>query len=336
MEYRQLGTTDLNVSVVGLGGNVFGPPRLTQEQSTKNIHRAIELGVNFVDTAFGYGEGNSEKFIGNALKGKRNQMTLATKFNLRNRKDGESVRDRIFANCEESLSRFQTDYIDLFQIHQPDPTVPEEEVLEPLAQLVQEGKVRYIGESNYGAWRHAVTNAVAEKSGWPLMVSAQSNYNVLRRHVELEVLPYCARFNIGFLPYFPLAGGFLTGKYQPGQAAPPGSRGAEGSGIIAKSRTEKNEAILEKLEEFAEERGHTVLDLAFAWLLAHTPVNSVIAGTSSEQQVEANVAAAEWKLTPEDLELVNQLAPWDGTGESVDGGSGGVGARAALRQSQPG
>jgi len=331
MEYRQLGTTDLNVSVVGLGGNVFGPPRLDQEQSTKNIHFAIELGVNFVDTAFGYGGGQSERFIGNALKGKRDQMMIATKFNLRNRTDGESVRDRILTNCQESLNKFQTDYIDLFQIHQPDPAVSEEEIMEPLAQLVQEGKVRYIGESNYGAWRHAVTNAVAEKNGWPPMVSAQSNYNILRRHVELEVLPYCERFNIGFLPYFPLAGGFLTGKYRPGHEAPPGSRGAEGSGIIAKTRTAQNEAVLEKLTEFAEERGHTVLDLAFAWLLAHEPVSSVIAGTSSVQQVEANVAAAEWELTPEDLELVNQLAPWDGTGESVDGGSGGVGARAALR-----
>jgi aryl-alcohol dehydrogenase-like predicted oxidoreductase len=332
MEYRQLGTSDLQVSAVGLGGNTFGPPRLDQEQTTKNINRALELGINFIDTAIGYGEGNSERFIGNTMKGKWDQLIIATKFNLRNRKDGQSVRDRIFAHCEESLTKLQTDHIDLLQLHQPDPSVQEEEVMEPLAALVEQGKVRYLGVSNYGAWRHAVTNKVAEQHGWPLMVSSQNHYNVLRRHVELEILPYCQRFNVGFLPYFPLGGGFLTGKYQPGQAAPEGSRGAEGSGIISKTRNTRNEAVLETLNTFSQERGHTVLELAFSWLLAHKQVSSVIAGTSSIAQVEANVAAAEWTLSPEEFEEVNQLAAWDGTGEVVDGSSGGVGSRAAQAQ----
>ena len=338
MDYRQLGTSDLKVSVVGLGGNTFGPPRADQAQATKNINRALELGINFIDTAIGYGEGESERFIGNALKGKREQFVIATKFNLRNRKEGETVHDRVLAQCEESLKKLQTDHIDLYQLHQPDAGVTEEELMEPLAQLVSQGKVRALGESNYGAWRHAVTNAVAERHGWPVMVSSQNHYNILHRHVELEILPYCERFSVGFLPYFPLGGGFLTGKYRPGEAAPPGSRGAEGSGIMAKTRNAKNEAILVKLEGFAGERGHTVLELAFGWLLAHRAVTSVIAGTMTEQQVESNAAAGDWKLTPEEVQQVNQLAAWDGTGESVDSASGDrgapVGARAGARQAQ--
>ena len=216
--------------------------------------------------------------------------------------------------------------------------VPEEEMLEPLGQLVEQGKVRYIGESNFAAWRHAVTNLVAQQHSWPAMVSSQNHYNILHRHVELEILPYCERFNVGFLPYFPLGGGFLTGKYRPGQEAPARSRGAEGSGIIASTRNAKNEATLAKLEEFAQQRGHTVLELAFGWLLAHKAVSSVIAGTMTEQQVESNVAAASWELIAEEVEEVNQLATWDGTSAAVDGASGGarapMGARAGLAQQQ--
>jgi aryl-alcohol dehydrogenase-like predicted oxidoreductase len=334
MEYRRLGTSELKVSVVGLGGNTFGPPRATQEQSTKIIMKAKELGINLIDTAIGYGEGESERFIGNAIKEDRKHFIVATKFTLRNRKEGESVRDRILSQCDESLQKLQTDYIDLYQLHQPNASVSEEELLEPLAHLVEQGKIRYIGECNYGAWRHAITNLTAEKNSWPIMVSSQNHYNILHRHVELEVLPYCERFNVGFLPYFPLGGGFLTGKYQPGQAPPAGSRGAEGSGIIANTRNAKNEAILEKLEEMAHRNDHTVLDLAFGWLLAHEAVSSVIAGTMSESQVESNAAAGNWTLSPEELEEVNQLASWDGTGGAVDGASGGsrptMGARAGI------
>ena len=330
MEYRKLGNTDLEVSVVGLGGNVYGPPRLDQETGSKNIGRAMELGVNFLDTAIGYGEGQSETIIGNALKGKRDKMIIATKFDLRSRKEDVSVYDHIMGQAEDSLTKLQTDHIDLYQIHLPVPALSEEEVLEPFAKLVEQGKVRYIGECNYGAWRHSVTNATAEKKGWPQMVSAQNNYNILRRHVEMEIIPYCERFDIAFLPYFPLGGGFLTGKYQPGQEAPAGSRGAEGSGIVGKTRNARNEALLAKLEAFTAERGHTVLELAFAWLLAHPCIPSVIAGTSTIAQVEANIAAGEWRLTPEELEEVNQIAAWDGTGEPVDGTPGGVGARAAA------
>lgn len=319
MEYRRLGTTDLNVSVVGLGGNVYGPPRLDEEQSRVNIAHALDRGINFIDTAFVYGKGESERLIGNALQGRRDQMIIATKFTLRDRAEGVSVHDHIISQAERSLEKLQTDVIDLYQIHQPAPEVPAEEILEPLAELVEQGKVRYIGECNYASWRHAESNAIAEKRGWPLMVSSQNHYNLLRRHVELEILPYCEQRDIAFLPYFPLAGGFLTGKYRPGQEAPAGTRGVGGAGIVGKMRNEENEARLLQLEAFAAERGHTVLDLAFAWLLAHPVIPSVIAGTSSIAQIDGNIAAAEWKLTAEERDEVEALVPWDGTGESVDG-----------------
>ncbi|MBM3940291.1 MAG: aldo/keto reductase [SAR202 cluster bacterium] len=337
MQYRQLGSSDLKVSVVGLGGNVYGPPRLTQEQTVASLNHAIEKGINFLDTAIGYGEGQSEVFIGNALQGKRDKMLIATKFVVRNRKEGVSVQDHILAQADESLRKLRTDHIDLYQIHQPDPAVPEEPIMEALAKLVQAGKVRWTGECNYAAWRHAVSNAIAEKNGWPKMVSSQNHYNVLRRHVELEILPYCERFNIGFLPYFPLAGGFLTGKYQPGQPPPPGSRGAEGSGIIAKARNAGNEAVLAKLEAYCKERGHTVLELAVSWLLAHKAIPSVIAGTSSAAQIDANIASAGWKITPEEMAEIDRIAAWDGTNETVDGSQPGqFGARAGLNRQQQG
>ena len=224
MEYRKLGSSDLLVSEVGLGGNVFGPPRLTQEQSTENINHALSLGINFIDTAFGYGEGQSEIFVGNAVRDKRDQFIIATKFNLRNRKDGETVGDRIRSQCEESLRKLQMSHIDLYQIHQPDPSISEEEILEPLSKLLEEGKIRYIGECNYASWRHAEAIQVARQNGWPEMVSAQNHYNLVRRHVELEILPFCNNYNVGFIPYFPLGAGVLTGKYRPGEPPPPGSK----------------------------------------------------------------------------------------------------------------
>ncbi len=320
MKYRQLGNSDLKVSVVGLGGNTYGPPRIDQEMTSRNMHHAQELGINFVDTAAGYGRGESEAYIGNALKDRSSDWIIATKFNLRNREEGESVRDRIFKHCETSLAKLQTDCIDLYQNHFPDQSVSAEEVLEPLAELVQQGKVRYIGESNYAAWRHMQMLELAKRTGGPEMVSSQNHYNILRRHVELEVLPFCAANNVGFLPYFPLGGGYLTGKYVPGKPAPEGTRGAAGSPIVTRTRSERNEALLPQLEQYAKDHGHSVLELAFAWLVAHPQVSSVIAGQSSPEQVEANAKSADWEMTPEELEELNEVAAWDGSGERVEGG----------------
>lgn len=318
MEYRTLGKTELRVSAVGLGGNTFGPPRLDQEMTTRVVDRALELGINFVDTAIVYGQTKSEEFLGNALKGRRQQMVIATKFTLRDRGE-ESIRQRILRHCNTSLKKLQTDYIDLYQVHQPTSTSQEEEeVLRALDELVRQGKVRYIGQCNYSAWRHMDSLHIARRLGTAEYVTAQNHYNLVRRHVELETIPFCQANGIGFLPYFPLGGGVLTGKYRPGQPPPPGTRGAAGSPIVDRTRTPRNEAIAMEAERWAQARGHTLLELAIAWLLATPVVSSVIAGVSNPEQVEANARAAGWTLTPQEKAEVDKLAAWDGTDETIE------------------
>ena len=321
MEYRQLGTSDLKVSAVGLGGNTFGPPRIDQEMTSRNIHRALELGVNFIDTAVTYGQGKSEEFIGNALKGRRDHVIIATKFSLGDMGD-ETPRQRIERHCEESLRKLQTDHIDLYQTHFPAPSMPPEEILRPLDDLVKQGKVRYIGQCNYAAWRHCEALWTSRRLGLAEFVSAQNHYNVVRRQAELDLLPFCAAYQVGFIPYFPLGGGFLTGKYRPGQPPPPNTRGAAGSPIIKRTRTPRNEAQALELERFAQERGHTLGELAIAWLLACPEVSSIITGTSNPQQVEANARAADWRLTPEEKAEVDSIAAWDGSIETIEGQEG--------------
>jgi aryl-alcohol dehydrogenase-like predicted oxidoreductase len=318
VEYRQLGKSDMRVSAVGLGGNTFGPPRIDQEMTTRNIQRALELGINFIDTAIIYSQGKSEEFIGNALKGRRSEAIIATKFTLRNL-EGEAPRQRILRQCEESLRKLQTDHIDLYQLHFPSPSIPPEEVLRPLDDLVKQGKVRYIGQSNHAAWRHCAYLWTSRRLGLAEFVTCQNHYNLVHRHPELETLPFCQEYGIGFIPYFPLGGGFLTGKYRPGEPPPPGTRGAAGSPIVKRTRTARNETLVLSLEAFAKERGHTVTELAIAWLLAHPEVCVVITGTSNPQQVEENAKSADWRLTPEEREQVDQLAAWDGSGASMEG-----------------
>ena len=316
MEYRQLGTSDLRVSAVGLGGNTFGPPRLDQAMGTRNIHKALELGINFIDTAFIYNEGKSEEFIGSALRGRRHEALIATKFHLRDL-GKDTPRQRIMAYCEESLRRLQMDHIDLYQIHFPNASLDEEEVLRPLDDLVRQGKVRYIGECNYAGWRHTEALATSRRLGLPEFVSAQNHYSLVRRHVEVELLPFCKAYNVGFIPYFPLGGGSLTDKYSAGEP-PPGTRGAAGSPVITRLRSPRNQAIAEELKEFAHQRGHTLGELAIAWILARPEVSVVITGTSNPEQVEANAKAADWRLTPEEKEEVDGIAAWDGTGEAIE------------------
>lgn len=318
MEYRQLGNSALKLSAVGLGGNVFGPPRLDEKTSVKNIHFALDQGVNFIDTAHIYGQTHSETFVGSAIHDRRHRVVIATKFHLLKLAPGESVQDRVQAHCETSLQKLRTDHIDLLQIHFLSPGIPQEEILRALDSLVQAGKVRYLGACNYSSWRLRDTLHISEQHKLAKFVSCQNHYNLLRRHVELETLPFCREFQCGFLPYFPLSGGFLSGKYQPGQPAPEGTRGAAGSPIIKNSRTARNEAVLPKLEAFAKGRGHTVLELAIAWLLAHPEVTSVIAGTSSEQQIAQNLAAETWRLSAAEKAEVDAIAAWDGTGEAIE------------------
>lgn len=324
MEYRQLGGSELRTSVVALGGNTFGPPRIDEAATHRVVHSAQDLGINFVDTAIGYGEGESEKYLGTALAGRRDKWLVATKFNFRNRGD-KSVREHIFDSVNTSLSKLQTDYIDLYQLHQPAPSVPEDEMLRALDDLVKAGKVREIGSCNYQSWQMAENLFTARTMGVKPFITAQNHYNLLRRNIEQELTKYCERFGASVIPYFPLAGGFLTGKYVRGEAPPPGTRGAEGSGIIKNSSTDRNWELLPQLEAFVSARGHTMAELALAWLLANPVVGCVITGVSNPEQVAMNAKAAEWVLTPEEKAELDAIAPRLGDDEGQR-----VGARAAA------
>jgi len=320
MRYRRVGSSDLQASVIGLGAINFGNPSRIPDaaDSARVIHAALDAGINFIDTAEAYTDGESERHLGLALRGRRNEAIIASKFKLSDYPDGDerigrSVRDRIMLSVEASLRRLQTDHIDLYQIHHPEPTIAHEEILEPLGELVERGKVRYIGECNYSAWRHAQSNAVADARGWPRMVSAQSYYNVLRRQVEPELLPFCTANDIGFIPYRPLATGFLTGKYRPGDPPRPGRKS------LAKLAEDPHaRAVLDGLLSFAESRGRTLTELAFAWLLAHPALCSVIAGAMTEEQVRTNAAASAWEMTKAERDEVDEIARWDGSGEEVE------------------
>lgn len=324
MEYRNLGGSELRASVVALGGNTFGPPRISEEETHRVIAAAQDLGINFVDTAIGYGEGESEKYLGTAMKGRRDKWLIATKFNFRGRGD-KSAYDHIIDQCNTSLSKLQTDYIDLYQIHQPSAQVHEEEMLRALDDLVKAGKVREIGSCNYQSWQMAENMFTARTMGTKHFITAQNHYNLLRRNIEQELTKYCDRFGASVIPFFPLAGGFLTGKYRRNEAPPPGTRGAEGSGIIRNSSTDRNWEILPHLEDFCAERGHTMAELALAWLIANPVVGAVITGVSNPEQVAMNAKAADWILSAEEKKQLDDLAPRLGDDEGQA-----VGARAAA------
>lgn len=315
MQYRLLGNTDLNVSVIGLGTNNFGnPSRIADKKmSQRVIDKCIDLGINFLDTANIYGNGESEIHIGEALKGKRSEVIIATKFNLTNL-NGESPKSRIRKNIEESLGKLQTDVIDLYQIHFVPDGIPHEEYLEPLNELITEGKVRHIGECNYSSWRHADTTRIAANHGWSHFVSSQNNYSLMHRHAELELLPYCTEHKVGFLPYFPLAGGWLTGKYASGNEVPQSARRMVGQ----LQNDTASQSVLAKLDAFASEHNKTLVDLAFAWLLAHPAVSSVIAGAMSEEQVASNASAASWILDRVARDAVDEIAYWEGSNEDIE------------------
>jgi aryl-alcohol dehydrogenase-like predicted oxidoreductase len=316
MQYRKLGSSDLNVSVIGLGTNNFGnPQRITDHAaSAAVINQCLDLGINFIDTADMYGGGQSEVHIGEALKTRRKEAILATKFNIA-KLEGESIKARIHRKIDESLAALQTDYIDLYQIHFPGNEVPQEEILGPMNDLVVAGKVRYVGECNYSGWRHSQANNVSSKNGWAHMVSSQNYYNLFRRQVELELLPYCTADNVGFLPYFPLAGGWLTGKYKANDTPGESARRMVGQlqGDDAARQT------LDKLDAYAAEKGHTILELAFSWLLAHRAVSSVIAGAMTPEQVTANSTAGDWVMTDEERDAIDAIAAWGGTSEEIEG-----------------
>jgi aryl-alcohol dehydrogenase-like predicted oxidoreductase len=310
MQQRPLGSSGLQVSVVGLGCNNFGN-RTDKEASRKVIDRAIEAGITLFDTADIYGNrGGSETIIGDVLGKRRDDIVLATKFagpmDDAGRLKGASRR-YVMTAVEASLRRLRTDWIDLYQVHFPDPETPIEETLEALGDLVRAGKVRYIGLSNHPAWKVADAWWTARDRRLIPFVSCQDEYSLLVRGIESELLPALEHFGIGLLPYFPLAGGLLTGKYQPDAPPPEGSRMAKNPSFGERYRTPANNAKVERLRAFCAQRGHTLLELAFSWLLAHRPVASVIAGATKPEQIDANIAAAGWSLTGEDLAEIDRL-----------------------------
>jgi aryl-alcohol dehydrogenase-like predicted oxidoreductase len=309
MEYRQLGNSGVRVSVIGLGTNRFGSASLPQKGVNDIIDAALELGVNFIDTADIYQNGRSEETLGQALKGRWDKFVLATKFRSsvgKGPNDQGMSRYHMLNAVEASLRRLQSDYIDLYYVHSWDESTPIEETLRALDDLIRQGKVRYVGASNFASWQLAHANLLAEVRGWTPFVVLQSHYHMLERNVEREVLPYCRAHKVGFVPYFPLAGGFLTGKYKRGQAAPAGSRG-ESSSYVQQYMTEANYDKIEQLTTWAEAHKRGLNELAQAWLLAQPQVCSVISGATRLEQVLSNVKAADWTLTSEELAEVNAI-----------------------------
>jgi aryl-alcohol dehydrogenase-like predicted oxidoreductase len=306
MEYRHLGRSGLLVSVVGIGCNNFGG-RLDEAGTAAVVNTALDLGINLFDTADVYGNrGGSEELLGRALKGRRREAVIASKFAS---PMGEGPhwkggsRRYIYDAVHDSLRRLGTDYIDLYQMHNPDTETPIEETLRALDDLVRAGDVRYIGHSNFTAAQATEAAWVAKTEHLTPFISAQNLYNLLDRRIENELVGVCAKYGLGILPYFPLASGFLTGKHRPGQGPAKGTRleGPMGQRIL----TEGNYETLTKLEAIADGAGRSMLELAMSWLAQQPQVGSVIAGAMNPDQVRQNAAAVDWKLSPDELAAID-------------------------------
>jgi aryl-alcohol dehydrogenase-like predicted oxidoreductase len=315
MTYRALGNSGLVVSAVGLGCNAFGR-RMDAQQTRAVVDVALELGITLFDTADSYGLGESERLLGEALGTRRGDVVLATKFGMDMRGAngldwGARASRRYVRNAvEASLRRLGTDYIDLYQLHQPDLVTPIEETLRALSDLMTQGKINYIGCSNLMAWQLVEAHWVATTSGLQRFVTAQNEYSVYNRTAEAELLPACARIGVSLLPYFPLASGLLTGKYKQGQPAPQGTRLADQSETLADADFDR----LGRIDSFARDRGVTMLDVAVGGLLAQPAVGSVIAGATRPEQVRANVAASRWAPSASDQEELAKLGGAAGSG----------------------
>jgi aryl-alcohol dehydrogenase-like predicted oxidoreductase len=310
MRYRPLGDSGLQVSVVGLGCNNFGG-RLDAAGSRSVIDAALEAGITLLDTADMYASGGSEEILGEALAGRRDQVVLATKFGHQRHDMGYGAaagarggRGYIRRAVAESLRRLRTDYIDLYQLHTPDPVTPMAETIAALDELVREGKVRYIGHSNLSGWQLADAAHLAGRMGATPFISAQNHWSLLERAAEEEVVPAARRFGLGVLPFFPLANGLLTGKVRRGQEVPAGIRLASRRGYITDEKLDRVEALI----EWAHTQGATLLELAIGGLAAMPGCTSVIAGAMSAEQVKANVAAGSWIPTAEQLAGIDRAA----------------------------
>jgi aryl-alcohol dehydrogenase-like predicted oxidoreductase len=310
MQIRNLGGSGLRVSAVGLGCNNFGQ-RTDLETSRKVIHRAIDLGITLFDTADIYSNmGGSETVLGAVLGDRRKDIVLATKYSKAMSDDGTkqgASRRYIMEAVEASLKRLKTDYIDLYQQHDYDPLTPIEETMRALDDLVRQGKVRYIGNSNFPAWRIAEAEHVARAINVSRFISCQDEYSLVVRDIEKDIVPCAQQYNLGLLPFFPLASGLLTGKYRKGEAAPDDTRFGKVPRLRDRYVTPRNEDIVEKLQAFAKARGHNMLELAFSWLAARPQVSSVIAGATRVEQVEQNVKAIDWTLSAEEIAEIDGI-----------------------------
>jgi aryl-alcohol dehydrogenase-like predicted oxidoreductase len=317
MEYRQLGRSGLKVSAIGLGGNTFGNGA-DEAQTGRIINHALDIGVNFIDTADVYSRGVSETFVGKAVAGRRSEAIIATKVRGRmgDRPNDEGLsRKHILEGVEASLQRLATDYVDLYQVHQVDANTPIYETLSALDALVQQGKVRYIGCSNFAAWQICEALWAADRKNLTPFVSVQPRYNVLDREIERELLPFCRQYGIGIIPYSPLSGGVLTGKYKAGEAPPPDTRAGRNPRMQAQLNADRLGKV-SALGKWARDQGHGVGELALAWLLSRPEVSTIIAGATKPEQVDENAKAAEWKLSADDLKQVDEAL-------GIGGGTGG-------------
>ncbi len=310
MEIRNLGQSGLRVSTIGLGCNNFGG-RIGLHETKAVIHKAIDLGITLFDTADTYGErGGSETDMGQVLGDRRKDIVLATKFGNPMDDTGEKqggARRYIMTSVEDSLRRLRTDWIDLYQIHSFDSRTPIEETLRALDDLTRQGKIRYIGCSNFPAWRVTEASWTARAHGLAPFASCQDEYSLIFRAPEKDLMPAARAAGMGMLPYFPLASGLLTGKYRRNAPMPAGTRLASTQRLADRYLTERNWKIAEKLGDFVEARGKTMLELAFSWLLSRAPVTSVIAGATKPEQLEQNVRAGEWVLTAEELAEIDRI-----------------------------
>ncbi len=310
MEQRNLGTSGLRVSVVGLGCNNFGG-RIDLEATRKVVHKALDLGITLFDTADSYGNrGGSEQCLGEVLGDRRKDIILATKFGLPMDDEGRlkgGSRRYIMSAVEASLKRLNTDWIDLYQMHRMDPLTPIDETLRALDDLIRQGKVRYIGCSNFSSWRMVEALLTSRQLNLNAFASCQDHYNLLEREIERELVPAIEAYNMGLLPFFPLASGLLTGKYQRQAPPPAGTRFGSNKAMAEKTLTDRNWQTVEHLQAFCTQHGHSLLELAFSWLAARPGVASVIAGATRPEQLEANVTAAGWTLSRDDMAEIDRL-----------------------------
>mgnify|MGYP006284927521 FL=1 len=314
MKQRTIGNTGIKVSALGLGCNNFGL-RIDEDASRAVIHKALDLGITFWDTADVYGKrGGSETCLGKYLGPRRKDIFLASKFGSPMDDSGAqrgASRKYIMSAVEASLKRLQTDWIDLYQLHHYDPKTPLEETMRALDDLVKQGKVRYLGFSTLVGWPFVDMQWTARQLGTTPLTCCESEYSILKRGAERDLIPAMLKHGAQLLPYYPLAGGFLTGKYKRNEALPAGARITKGERYQGMFISDTNWTILEMLEAFCAARKHTLLELAFAWLLAQPVIATVIAGATKPEQLDANIRAIEWELTPEEVAEVNEISKKD-------------------------